>query len=36
MTAEISRVLSFTKRRSRLVRMPTALPSRVIGTPEMR
>ena len=34
-TLEIGREASFTKRRSRFVRMPTALPSRVIGTPEM-
>ncbi len=36
MTLEISWLVSFTKRRSRLVRMPTALPSRVTGTPEIR
>ena len=35
-TVEISAVVSFTKRRSRFVRMPTAFPWRVIGTPEMR
>jgi hypothetical protein len=35
MTREISWCVSRTKRRSRLVRMPTALPSRVIGTPEI-
>ncbi len=35
MTVLISAVTSFTKRRSRLVRMPTALPSRVTGTPEI-
>ena len=35
-TVEIAWPASFTKRRSRLVRMPTARPSRVMGTPEMR
>ena len=35
-TFEIGWSSSRTKRRSRLVRMPTALPSRVTGTPEMR
>ena len=35
MKREIGWWVSRTKRRSRLVRMPTALPSRVIGTPEI-
>jgi hypothetical protein len=35
MKREICWCVSRTKRRSRLVRMPTALPSRVIGTPEI-
>ena len=35
-TDEIAAVVSFTKRRSRLVRIPTARPSRVMGTPEIR
>jgi len=34
-TLEISWCLSPMKRRSRFVRMPTALPSRVTGTPEI-
>ncbi len=36
MTADTGRVVSSTKRRSRLVRMPTSRRPRVIGTPEMR
>jgi hypothetical protein len=35
MTEETAAVVSFTKRRSRLVRMPTALPPRVTGKPEI-
>src|SRR5450759_1709569 len=36
MTSEIGRSKRFSKRRSRLVRMPTRTPSLVTGTPEMR
>jgi len=36
MTSEMGRSKRFSKRRSRLVRMPTSLPPLVTGTPEMR